>query len=76
MGAAPIYVAAAPNQISILALESNLYGDLGISQPFPMGVGFEMAPLIKEFIAKLTFNFKLEHEIALLPSSATTSIVD
>ena len=38
-----------------------------------MGVGLEMAPLIKEFIAKLIFNFKLEEEIALLPSSASTS---
>ena len=38
-----------------------------------MGVGLEMAPLIKEFIAKLIFNFKLEDEIALLPGSASTS---
>ena len=30
-----------------------------------MGVGVEMAPMIKEFIAKLIFNFKLEDEIAL-----------
>ena len=38
-----------------------------------MGVGLEMAPLIKEFIAKLIFNFKLEDEIASLPSSASIS---
>ena len=37
---------------------------------FPIEVGKEMAPLIKEFIVKLIFyfNFKLEDEIALLPS--------
>ena len=38
-----------------------------------MGVGVEMAPLIKGFIAKLIFNFnlnfKLEDEIALFSIS-------
>ena len=41
---------------------------------FPMGVGVEMATLIKEFIAKLIFNFNfmLEDEIALFSISPIT----
>ena len=48
------YVAAASIQKSIFTLDSDLYGDLG--------VGLEMAPLIKEFIAKLSLNFNFNFD--------------